>query len=104
MNQKSWNVRKKSKYCSLNNLENFRSIVNKNINFRKLNRLKKMFPDYSIDLIKTKFAESDFNAKKCVDILLKEKQIINQEKLKLSDEEKVDKKKRKSNENDGKLK
>jgi hypothetical protein len=35
-----------------------------------------MFPDYSIDLIKTKFAESDFNAKKCVDILLKEKQII----------------------------
>lgn len=62
-----------------------------------------MFPDYSIDLIKKKFAESDFNAKKCVDILLKEKQIKNQEKL-LSDEEKVDKKKRKSNENDGKLK
>ena len=61
-----------------------------------------MFPDYSIDLIKKKFAESDFNAKKCVDILLKEKQIKNQEKL-LSDEEKVDKKKRKSNENDGKL-
>ena len=61
-----------------------------------------MFPDYSIDLIKKKFAESDFNAKKCVDILLKEKQIKNQEKL-LSDEEKLDKKKRKSNENDGKL-
>jgi hypothetical protein len=62
-----------------------------------------MFPDYSIDLIKKKFAESDFNAKKCVDILLKEKQTKNQEKL-LSDEERVDKKKRKSNENDGKLK
>jgi len=59
-----------------------------------------MFPDLSTDLIKKKFAESEFNAKKCVDILLKEKQLA-KEKLLDEENEKIDKK-RKTNENDGK--